>query len=272
MEERDQLLQYIKKHKALPPGVKDLKGLDLEGLDLEGIDFSMVNLDACDLRNAKLKNCIFFKASLKGSLLDGADISGADFTGADLTGAHMESVKGYEAGFGATRLQNARLFQADLHGSTFTKATLSGADLRCVDFTSSRMREANLSRADFTEDQNYLKEFKEHGFVQKIVYYIWLVTSNCGRSMMLWMMWTTCLTVFFAWLYTLVGVDFGRYPTVLSPIYYSVVTLSTLGYGDVVPKTVPAQLVAMAEVMTGYMMLGGLLSIFANKMPMGYRR
>jgi len=72
-------------------------------------------------------------------------------------------------------------------------------------------------------------------------------------------------TVFFAWVYTLVGVDYGDHPTVLSPLYYSVVTLTTLGYGDVVPASMAAQVVAMIEVIMGYVMLGGLLSIFTNK-------
>ena len=44
------------------------------------------------------------------------------------------------------------------------------------------------------------------------------------------------------------------------------VTLTTLGYGDVLPKTPTAQVLAMLEVVTGYVMLGGLLSIFSSKM------
>jgi voltage-gated potassium channel Kch len=49
-------------------------------------------------------------------------------------------------------------------------------------------------------------------------------------------------------------------------LYYSVVTLTTLGYGDVVPASPTAQVLAMCEVVLGYVMLGGLLSIFSNKM------
>ena len=70
----------------------------------------------------------------------------------------------------------------------------------------------------------------------------------------------------FAGLYGLVDMDFGAYPTFLSPLYGSVVTLTTLGYGDVLPKSPVAQVVVMCEVVTGYVMLGGLLSIFSSKM------
>jgi voltage-gated potassium channel Kch len=49
-------------------------------------------------------------------------------------------------------------------------------------------------------------------------------------------------------------------------IYFSVVTLTTLGYGDIVPSSTAAQVLCMVEVFMGYVMLGGLLSIFSNKM------
>ena len=49
-------------------------------------------------------------------------------------------------------------------------------------------------------------------------------------------------------------------------MYYSVVTLTTLGYGDAVPASLPAQVLAMSEAILGYVGLGDMLSILANKM------
>ena len=43
-------------------------------------------------------------------------------------------------------------------------------------------------------------------------------------------------------------------------------TLTTLGYGDAVPASTAGQIIAMIEVLVGYLSLGGLISIFANKM------
>jgi len=49
-------------------------------------------------------------------------------------------------------------------------------------------------------------------------------------------------------------------------IYYSLVTFTTLGFGDIVPLTNWARVVVGLEVLVGYIMLGGLISIFANKL------
>jgi hypothetical protein len=45
-----------------------------------------------------------------------------------------------------------------------------------------------------------------------------------------------------------------------------VVTFTTLGFGDIIPVTTKASWWVMAEVVTGYVMLGGLISILANKL------
>jgi hypothetical protein len=52
----------------------------------------------------------------------------------------------------------------------------------------------------------------------------------------------------------------------ISFLYYSVVTFTTLGFGDIVPKIPILQIILMLEVILGYIMLGGLISILANKL------
>jgi hypothetical protein len=48
--------------------------------------------------------------------------------------------------------------------------------------------------------------------------------------------------------------------------YYSVVTFTTLGFGDIIPKTTTAAFCVTIEVILGYVMLGGLITIFASKL------
>ena len=49
-------------------------------------------------------------------------------------------------------------------------------------------------------------------------------------------------------------------------VYFSVVTFSTLGFGDVTPLNWAGELLVIVEVFLGYVMLGGLITIFAAKL------
>ena len=53
--------------------------------------------------------------------------------------------------------------------------------------------------------------------------------------------------------------ELGGEGTALS-LYYSLVTLTTLGYGDIVPKTAPARMFAAMEAVTGQMYLAVLVA------------
>ena len=131
---------------------------------------------------------------------------------------------------------------------------------RAIDFTV-----AFLCRR-FIMDQNFIEEFRRRSPRTRFLYWVWRLTSDCGRSVTRWAMCTAGMVMLFAWLFTIVGVDFGTYQTWLSPLYFSVVTITTLGYGDVLPSTATGQFLVMCEVVTGYVMLGGLLSLFSNNM------
>ena len=55
-------------------------------------------------------------------------------------------------------------------------------------------------------------------------------------------------------------VDWG-----FTPFYYSIVTFTTLGFGDVTPLTKTGQVLVTIEVVFGYLTLGLLISILANR-------
>jgi hypothetical protein len=50
-----------------------------------------------------------------------------------------------------------------------------------------------------------------------------------------------------------------------TPFYYSFVTFTTLGFGDVTPGNLGGEIIVTVEVVLGYITLGILVSILANK-------
>ncbi len=253
----------------------------LDGAELTGADLSRANMESASCRNtgfglAILHNVRLFEADLTSATLTKADLQEADLRCTILRGARLREANLHKADFTGADLHSADLSMSSVVGATFNNSDLRECRLRSIrhfekaQWIGTDIRDINFAGAyelrRFVVDQNYLKEFRDRTRFSRLAYQVWWVTSDCGRSLSRWCAWIALLTLFFAYLYTLVGVDYGKYSNWIGPLYYSVVTLSTLGYGDIVPATSLARIVAMVEVMIGYLMLGGLLSIFANKM------
>jgi len=253
----------------------DLTGAEFTGADLREACFERANAAQAGFGMADLRGARFFEANLQHASFSKANLEKADLRCAHLTEAKLREANLRKADFSNAQLIRAELSLADVKGAAFNNADLRGARLRVLrnfhraSWIGVDIRDVNFAGAyrlrRFIIDQNFLKEFRESGPLAAAAYFLWKITSNCGRSMALWFLWILFFSLAFGIAYQLAGVDYGDYPTWLSPFYYSVVTLTTLGYGDVVPKTPTAQAIAMLEVMVGYLMLGGLLSIMSNK-------
>jgi hypothetical protein len=121
----------------------------------------------------------------------------------------------------------------------------------------------------FARDQDFLEEYKEK---RPLLYWLWFVLADCGRSLWPWALWSLLFATIFALVFFFglgpesFNLDTKLPPSFLTMLYYSVVTFTTLGFGDLTPATTAAAVWVMAEVVLGYIMLGGLISILANKL------
>jgi len=129
----------------------------------------------------------------------------------------------------------------------------------------------------YIDDEQWIESWRTNPkgrWWREPVFRLWELTSHCGRSIGLWVLWSVIIAMLFACIYTSLGIEnvafdatelLDEQPTFSSYLYYSVVTFTTLGFGDIVPLTGEARLAVGCEVVLGYIMLGGLISIFANK-------
>lgn len=135
----------------------------------------------------------------------------------------------------------------------------------------------------YVADQQFIRVFKQRS---PLGAQLWRWSSDYGRSLGLWAFWSLFLAVAFAGAYSIfppvlenfelgdfapniiqnAGDSAGTRLTFGSAFYFSVVTFTTLGFGDVVAENGPARFLVTIEVILGYLMLGGLISIFANKL------
>jgi uncharacterized protein YjbI with pentapeptide repeats len=261
----------------------NLKGAKLQESNLQGDNISEANLHGAVLWQANLYGAYLYKANLQGADLRWADLQSANLCWADLQSANLfqANLKGAELKW--ANLQGAALWDADLQGAKLQESNLQGADLREADLNranlqfvkfDSRTRCSSLKNKDFygspvfkrlVEDTDYLEDFKRR---HPVIYWIWFVLSDCGRSIKLWALWSLAFAVFFAHVFYSLGPEYLEVADMpwnfSTAFYYSMFTFTTLGFG--VPKTNAAAWWVLAEVITGYVMLGGLISIFANKL------
>jgi uncharacterized protein YjbI with pentapeptide repeats len=224
-----------------------LQGAVLEGANLSSNDLSGLNLTGVDLSRANLQ---------------GSDLSGVNFTGAKLVHANLQQTTLSNADVRGAHLQSANIGDAKVDGIRYDRATRFRGIRTESCYGSSRFRR-------FAQDQDYIEEFKQ---AHIYYYWIWRCLTDCGRSLSRVVIWSVSFMVVFGVTYYLLGEqafvmngDDGLGWSLFTTTYYSVVTFTTLGFGDITPRTPIAAGVVMIEVMVGYVMLGISISILAAK-------
>ncbi len=134
----------------------------------------------------------------------------------------------------------------------------------------------------YVSDQLFIRAFKE---VHPFWAIVWKWSSDYGRSLALWAFWSLLIALSFSLVYMaaptwlpawvrevmpqfhqVTGDQTDEPLTFWKSFYFSIVTFTTLGFGDVVADNTSARILVTLEVIFGYIMLGGLISIFANKL------
>ena len=103
----------------------------------------------------------------------------------------------------------------------------------------------------------------------KIWYWFWGLTSNYGTSIARWILWMLFVISLFTGFYYFTDMasnpqltGFGK---AVERFYFSAVTVSTLGFGDISPKTAFGMGLVIVEVFFGQLMFWVMMSILAKK-------
>ena len=213
------------------------------------------NLRSADLSRANLIGAKFNEANLSLADLSDANLSGAELIGADLSGATLNS-----ANFSLSNLSNAELTEVrwQLHA-------MRGCYLGIRDLDSC-FGNALFKRA--AADQDFLDTLEAHlkGTRRMALFRAWGLIDY-GRSMLRVAAISFGLAVIYGAIYRI-------FPNILdwkdsanswfTPYYFSIVTYTTLGFGDVRPATLIGEIIVSSEVILGYTTLGLLLSVLAQ--------
>lgn len=208
--------------------------LDLRGIPLRNANLRKKDLSHCDLFSADMQQTDLWNADLSESYLSQVNISGAVLSWAKVKGTLVDNVI-IDA--------NTKLLGIDLSGinTNFALHFLSAA-----------------------KEQQRIDELK-HRHPRFAIFL--RITSDYGRSLWRWSAWTAGVIMFFGLIYSIVpgllqGSNSGG---TLDGLYFSAVTFTTLGYGDIYPIGVLAKSLVVVEVFLGYLMGGILIAILTRR-------
>lgn len=223
-------------------------------------DLSHTNLSNCNLKSANLSNTNLGGTIFSKTILYEADFSGSDMTLCNLTEANLTLANLCKSTLWGTIFHRTNV--SDVHWDRKTK-------FKGIDVSTSYSNEIFKYTA---QNRSFLEEYK---IKYPKRFWLWKLSCDCGNSLFLWMMWSLIAALFFAFLYWLMGAehfDTGDHlkTSFFTMAYYSIVTFTTLGFGDITPKTFSAAMVVTIEVILGYIMLGGLIAIFSTKFVKKY--
>ena len=283
----------------------NLENANLAEADLEKANLSFSNLKNANLAFSNLESAVISFANFEGANFAAAHLEKAYLEDSTLVGAKMAGANLKNAILANSNLKNAYLIDANLEGTNLSAVNFRNTNLSSVTFDQKifwELAKANRfnikkiwSRKDdilldttirckgvnaatsygsqqfklFLQDQDFLEEFLDKKWGKKI-FFIWWILADCGRSLSRWAGWSFLLALLFALVFWQLGPSSFDHPhlkfNLLTMFYYSVVTFTTLGFGDIIPKTTTAAMIVTVEVIVGYVMLGGLITIFASKL------
>ena len=270
----------------------NLWGSDLSKANLRGTNLSRANLWGCnlsgaDLTEANLSGANLTEANLSEANLWKTDLSGASLREANLSGANLWETNLSEADLGGVTLTTDKIFDRMINwwgpkilkSLHFSKRKSGNSQHRNqVDishFGSVNTMKMNGSKNPFLkryiEDYQFIQGFKRKNWLYRwVLYPLWKVTSDCGRSLLLWLIWSAGFIGLFTAVYYHHRVDWFNQinSNWLSVLYLSVIKFMTLSFGNMNPRVdhfIP-QVWMLIETVIDYIMFAGLISIFINKL------
>ena len=136
------------------------------------------------------------------------------------------------------------------------KTTFTGVDIRHINFNLAALLQ------DQARNQQRIAHLKSrHPVLAFLLHY----TCNYGQSLGLWALWLVGVIVSFAAIFATVP-GLVEVSNVLDALYFSVVTFTTLGFGDITPISHIGKVLVMLEVILGYLMGGLLIAILIRRL------
>lgn len=245
---------------------------------LDGIDLSNCDLSHVDFTNTSLRGSSFFRSNLTKANFIGASIENSYLSASDLSGALLEDID--------LRGIRARGAAVDAQTLFFNCRVNNKTDLTGVGLAHARIDPALRSRLEYNIRKiSWHQWYKKGTIAEQIWKRLWVqsfwIMSDYGFSTSRLIKTFFLFAFIFAAVYYMAGLI--AYPGIienlfevngeqmdprivpLRAIYFSIVTMTTLGFGDLhaAVSSVAGHILLIIQVLIGYLLLGALITRLA---------
>lgn len=254
-----------------------LAGCDLREIDLAGANLERADLRRCDLTHANLSGADLTRAHLEKAVLNRADLTDAILTTAHLGGADLTGVD----------FKDARLYGARITEPTWwidlPRTTMGGGVVFQRGIPDHPIQDVlglpPLLRRQIADTQHLRDLYQKCSRFGRTVIWGWGVSCGFGQSM--GRLCIACMGLFllFTLLYMSTPFSVVHYdvanqataselirPSFWQALYFTMTTFTTPGMSQYVPVATFGRVLVTLQGLGCFLMLGGVLSIFSNKM------
>lgn len=267
-------------------GLLDLSGIELNNIDLNNCIFKNINFTYSNFENSRIQQCYF----------EDVNFCSSNFKNSHISLVHM-----------INRCNVSNCNFKDSYVDIFLDTAVSNIKynkIRYIDLiketlksfsTNSRKRHASGKRKyseihldnieKISEDKELIQYLKwqhyirseigklpSENIIKKLSFLFQVVLTKYWQSYFVLAFWALSINMIFAGIYYINGASFTNIigKKFFTAFYYSIVTFTTLGYGDISPTTDGMRLTVVTEVILGYVILGIFVFLIGDKINKKY--
>lgn len=269
---------------------------DLRGINLDEISFNLCKIINCFFATASFRKSNFQQCWLINTNLVKTDFSnsrfvsikvdeGSQINGINLKGAFVNAIELNEKAIGNSVFSFTQVSYLTLIKDTIKKLCKPNDRINYKNrnetvfsgFQITGVNNSNLKRLhqylDWYQYIYYrLSKFKNESFLKRILFLLSIIFTKHWSS--LWVLTGFAISINFVYgilIYIIRDSFQSKYTLdIFDSFYLSIVTFSSLGFGDIVPINWIGQLLVLINVVSGYVVLGIFIFLLTNKINYKY--
>lgn len=264
---------------------ENLMGIDLNGIKINNCILVNACLANANLTNTQLGSITFKNCTLNGAILTKARLSQVKFlnssmASADIGGAFLNVVELNDQSapdglyykkvsyFYLLKCLLLAIFRSGIFSENPKKSQKHTVFL--FNDTTKLTSPYNLSFKNYVDWYQYifvqLRNFKRLPIGEKLLFSSSLILTKSWTSYAVLGAFALITNIIFALIFQVNSCDLKNFDdNFLTAFYYSVVTFTTLGYGEITPLTDFTRIIVIIEVLLGYITLGSFVFLIGHK-------